>query len=97
MGIIPQPVPFDLDTALNLDNSGVFVTAVYKNSPADRVGVLPGDIITKINGTPLLDAQQAVQKISGVMPGEMINLNILRGWQELFITTEVAQRPKMVE
>lgn len=97
LGIIPQPVPFDLDTALNLDNSGVFVTAVYKNSPADRVGVLPGDIITKINGTPLLDAQQAVQKISGVMPGEMINLNILRGWQELFITTEVAQRPKMVE
>jgi len=97
LGIIPQPVPFDLATALNLDNSGVFVTAVYKNSPADRVGVLPGDIITKINGTPLLDAQQAVQKISGVMPGEMINLNILRGWQELFITTEVAQRPKMVE
>jgi serine protease DegS len=94
LGIVPQPVPVDIASSLNLENSGVFVTAVFNNSPAARAGVMPGDIITKINGTPLLDAQQAVQKISALMPGEMINLDITRGWDELFLTTEVAQRPK---
>ena len=97
LGIIPQPVPADMASALNLDNSGVFVTAVFNNSPAARAGVLPGDIIAKINGAPLLDAQQAVQKISGYMPGELINLTILRGWEEMFISTEVSQRPKIAE
>lgn len=97
IGIIPQPVPADMASSLNLDNSGVFVTAVFKDSPAAMAGILPGDIITKINGTPLQDAQQAVQKISDLMPGEMINLDILRGFQELFISTEVTQRPKMTE
>jgi serine protease DegS len=93
LGIVPQPVPVDIASTLNLENSGVFVTAVFNDSPAARAGVMPGDIITKINGTPLLDAQQAVQKISALMPGEMINLDITRGWDELFLTTEVAQRP----
>jgi len=96
LGIVPQPVPADIANALNLENSGVFVTAVFNDSPAAKAGVMPGDIITRINGAPLTDAQQAVQKIAGVMPGEMINLDIIRGWQELFITTEVSQRPKLV-
>ncbi len=96
LGIVPQPVPADIASTLNLENSGVFVTAVFKDSPAAKAGVMPGDIITKINGVALTDAQQAVQKISGLMPGEMINLDILRGWQELFLSTEVSQRPRMV-
>ena len=93
LGIVPQPVPADIAAALSLNNSGVFVTAVFKDSPAAGAGIQPGDIVVKINVTPLVDAQQAVQKISALMPGEMINLNILRGWDELFISTEVAQRP----
>ena len=69
LGIVPQPVPSDIANVLNLENSGVFVTAVFNDSPAAK---------------------------AGVMPGEMINLDIIRGWQELFITTEVSQRQKLV-
>ena len=31
---------------------GVYVRAVYRGSPADQVGILPGDIVIEINGTP---------------------------------------------
>jgi serine protease DegS len=94
LGIEAQPVPKDMAKSADLDNSGVFVTAVYNDSPASRIGIMPGDIILKINGIPLLDAHQATQKISGLQPGEMVNLDILRGWQKFFLTAEVAQRPK---
>jgi len=94
LGIEAQPVPMDMALSADLNNSGVFVTAVYNDSPASRIGIMPGDIILKINGIPLLDAHQAIQKISGLQPGEMVNLDILRGWQKLFLTAEVAQRPK---
>jgi serine protease DegS len=97
LGIVPQPVPVDIADALNLDNSGIFVTAVFRESPAALAGVMPGDIITRVNGNPLLDAQQAVQIISGFTPGELINLDIIRGWNRIFLSAEVTQRPKIAE
>jgi len=97
LGIEAQPVPADMASAANLDNSGIFVTAVYRDSPAHHAGVMPGDIILKINGVPLLDAQEAIHKISGLRPGEIVNLDILRGWKGLFLTAEIAQRPKIIQ
>lgn len=94
LGIEAEPVPIDLASSAGLNNSGILVTAVYKDSPAARSGVRPGDIIIKINGTPLQDARQAFEKISGLAPGEVVNLDILRGWEEVHLSTEIAQRPK---
>jgi serine protease DegS len=95
LGIIPEPVPVDIAVAMDLEISGIFVTAVFQDSPADSAGVMPGDIITKINGNALLDAQQAVQIITGFKPGEIINLDIMRDWKRIFISAEVTQRPKI--
>ncbi len=94
LGIEAQPVPADSAAPSNAGSGGIVVTGVYRNSPAARAGIMPGDIITRINGELLLDAQQAIQKISRLQPGEMINLDIIRGWQNLFLTAEVGQRPK---
>ena len=97
LGIAMQPVPADIADALSLANSGITVTAVFQNSPAAVAGVMPGDIITTVNGNPLIDAQQAVQIISGFTPGEIINLDIIRGWKRIFISVEVTQRPKVTK
>jgi len=97
LGIVPQPVPSDISDALNLDTSGVIVTAVFNNSPAAAAGVMPGDIIIKVNGHPLLDSQQAVQIITGFKPGELINLDIIRNWDRIFLSAEVTQRPKIIK
>ncbi len=97
LGIVPQPVPADISDALNLDTSGIIVTAVFNNSPAAAAGVMPGDIIIKVNGHPLVDSQQAIQVITGFKPGELINLDIIRNWDRIFISAEVTQRPKIIQ
>jgi len=97
LGISLQPVPMDIDNALDLNNSGIIVMAVQSNGPAANAGVMPGDIIIKVNGESLLDAQHAVQKISSYTPGEMINLDIIRGWDRIFLSAEVSQRPKFIK
>ena len=94
---VPVNVVENLYEQLNLNSSGIFVTAVFKNSPAAIVGVMPGDIIIKVNGQPLLDSQQAIQIISGFTPGELINLDIIRNWDRIFLTAEVTQRPKVIQ
>ena len=97
LGIALQPVPIDIANALNLDNSGIIVMGVQNNGPAANAGVMPGDIITKVNGNDLVDAQQAVRLISEFTPGELINLDIIRGWDRIFLSAEVSQRPRIIE
>ncbi|NNE37973.1 MAG: trypsin-like serine protease [Gammaproteobacteria bacterium] len=96
LGIIPQPVPADISEAMGLNASGIFVTAIFNGSPAANAGVMPGDIIIEVNGLALLDSQQAVQIISSYKPGEIINLDIIRNWDRIFLTAEVTQRPKTI-
>ena len=58
---------------------GVYVTQVAPNSPADRAGLLEGDIITKI-GDVALDANHSyVNALFEYQPGEQITLEVVRG------------------
>lgn len=53
--------------------------SVFDNSPAKKAGIMPGDYITKVNGTAFTADQleEAVGEIKGE-PGTSVNLTILR-------------------
>ncbi len=54
LGIYMQPFTRDLARYFGQPNvKGVLVNTVIKNSPAEAAGLLPGDVITKINDLPL--------------------------------------------
>lgn len=57
----------------------VVVTKVFSGSPAEKAGILQGDIIVEANGTNLVGA--SVNSVSGVIRGEagtIVRLGILR-------------------
>jgi C-terminal processing protease CtpA/Prc len=43
----------DFDRNTNVGNYSVCIQAVYQNSPAEKAGLVRGDRITKMNGTPV--------------------------------------------
>lgn len=57
--------------------------SVFDNSPAKEVGIMPGDYITKVNGTAFGADQleEAVAEIKGE-PGTSVNITILRTDEE---------------
>lgn len=59
------------------DTKGVVITEVYRNSPANRSGMRPGDIILEVNGTPLENARQAAELVS--KPAALWRIKINRG------------------
>jgi len=63
--------------------AGFVVVSPIEGSPAFRAGIAPGDIITKIDGTPTadLDWATAIGRIQGA-PGSLVVLTVDRGGKE---------------
>ncbi|UCF99421.1 MAG: Do family serine endopeptidase [Spirochaetaceae bacterium] len=78
---------------LKLQNSrGAFVYGVFKGSPADKAGVLPGDFITEVNGEALRDTSELLLRVGNLEPGKKADLSIIRYGQSLRLTVKIAAR-----
>jgi hypothetical protein len=63
--------------------SGARVTAVYSGSNADGLGLLPGDVIARINGRVLPSAMDATDLLEIFDAGTPLTLSVTRGTQTL--------------
>ena len=64
------------------DDGEVLVRRVYANSPAEKAGLLGGDIITHKDGTSLkgLEVEEITSRLKG-LPDSELNITLLRGEQ----------------
>ncbi|MBV7533236.1 trypsin-like peptidase domain-containing protein [Chitinophaga sp. sic0106] len=64
------------------DAPGVQVTEVVDNGSAKAAGLQAGDIITRINGTPIPGPSQMTEQIARYKPGDKISITYLRNNKE---------------
>jgi serine protease DegS len=94
LGIEAQDLTPQLAATFGADStSGVLIAGVLSDGPADKGGLLPGDIVTSINGTPVADATAAMKIISEQAPGHAILLGGLREGQAFSLSVRVSERP----
>jgi putative serine protease PepD len=55
---------------------------VIKGGPADKAGLKPGDVITKIDGRPIEDATDLIAQIRSRAPGDRITVTYERAGKE---------------
>lgn len=72
--------------------TGLIVTGIDKGGPADDSGLSVGDIITAINQEETDDARKTMNQIAAVRPGEVVNIEYLRGGKALTTKTVAGQR-----
>jgi serine protease Do len=60
------------------DRNGIYIASVEKFSPADKAGAKVGDIIRKVNGTPVGDVNEAYRALFGANVGDTITLTVER-------------------
>ncbi|HXS97729.1 MAG TPA: Do family serine endopeptidase [Candidatus Limnocylindrales bacterium] len=75
--------PSDTDTARNLLEAnglkqGVFVQTVAPGGPAEKAGLKDGDIITAINGKPVVDGNQLVDVVTATPIGQAVEVAVMR-------------------
>ncbi len=72
---------------------GVLVAGVLRGGPADRAGLQPGDIITHVDGQAANDARIVLDAIARILPGNEVELQILRQGETRSVTATVGERP----
>jgi thiol-disulfide isomerase/thioredoxin len=69
------------------------VVAVVPGSPAEQAGILPGDVIQRLDGDAVLAPEQVVQSIAGRGAGERISVSLKRADADRLFGVVLAPRP----
>lgn len=93
IGIVPEDVTQLQAAELGLPQGGVLVVNLYADGPAQRAGLQPGDLLTEIDGSPVLTAQDALAHVASRKPGQTIRIRGIRGRAPFEVTVTVAERP----
>lgn len=95
LGIEAQDLTVQLAESFGLQGvEGVLIAGVLRDGPADKAGVLPGDVVTTINGVATGDSREAMKMISGQQPDTVIELGGIRKGKPFKLRARVIQRPR---
>ncbi|AGY57258.1 S1C family serine protease [Gloeobacter kilaueensis] len=97
LGIGMQPVrlPDALKAQLNLaGNGGVIVVNLEHEGPAERSGVLIGDVLVAIDGTTIDDTDDVLALLSPERVGKSVPVQAVRGGQPVALTITIGERPR---
>ena len=96
IGIESQDITPELADSFGLARkSGAIIAGVVRNSPADRAGVRPGDILLAVEGKEVTSTGDMLNLIAGLTPGAKAKLKLMRQNRESTVDVTVGKRPRL--
>jgi len=95
LGVAMQPARLTTALAERLrleDSRGVLVVMVESESPADRAGLLVGDLIVAAAGKPVSEPQDVAELLGTEQVGAALELSVVRGGERQSLTVTVGER-----
>ena len=84
IGVIIKDIDQDLVNSLNLPNTnGVYVSNLSEDGAAKVAGILPGDIILKVDNKEVNNVPELQEQIGRFRPGDKVNIIIRRNDETL--------------
>ncbi|MEX8193369.1 Do family serine endopeptidase [Comamonas guangdongensis] len=87
LGVSVQEVNQAFADSFKLDRpEGALVASVEKGGPGAKAGLEPGDVVRKVDGTPIVGSGDLPAYIGQAMPGQKVTLDIWRKGQARTLT-----------
>jgi S1-C subfamily serine protease len=83
-----------LGVALQGVSGGAIVLGIEPGSPADKAGLIVGDVIVKLGGVVVEDADDVHRQLGSDMVGKPVKIAILRGGTPRELEVTVGERPE---
>jgi serine protease DegQ len=100
LGLAMQPVRVGAALATRLElrhDRGLLVAQVAPDSPAERAGVLVGDVIVAAEGRPVDDLDDLLALLTAERVGTSAGLRVVRGGTLVEVPVTIAARPQRGE
>ncbi|HKS56302.1 MAG TPA: trypsin-like peptidase domain-containing protein [Steroidobacteraceae bacterium] len=98
LGVQSEEVPRSTAAALGIDPPAALrISKVDPNGPAALVGLRADDLVTHLNGQPILNGQEALNRVAAMPPGSLLNIQARRGAQRLTFRATLEERPPRTE
>ncbi len=96
LGAYVQDLTPQLAKALRVPaTQGAIVTQLEPNSPAQRAGLKPDDVITQLDGEPIPSASALTRNVALKRPGNDAQITLYRGGQERKERVRLGTRPDL--
>ena len=93
LGILSQPVRLPAGENVNLtQKGGLLVVGVEDGSPADRGGLIVGDVLATLDGQPVEDTDDLLVLLSGDRVGRAVPVKVVRGGEPRELEITVGER-----
>lgn len=94
LGVIIQEVNRDLAESFGLDKpAGALVAQVLPGSPAEKAGLMAGDVILSFEGMEVIRSADLPHHVGRVKPGKKARVDIVRGGKAKSIRVEIGVLP----
>jgi Do/DeqQ family serine protease len=93
IGVGIQDITADLQKAFDLKNGqqGVLITNVFDDTPAEKAGLEPGDVIIAIDGNDTASASQLRSQIGIKKIGESVKVTVIRDGKKKNLTVKIGE------
>ncbi|OHD53554.1 MAG: hypothetical protein A2096_05835 [Spirochaetes bacterium GWF1_41_5] len=92
LGVGIQEVTPDIAKSFGIKAEGVLIPQVFKDSPAEKAGIKPGDIIIEYDGKFVKDTYNLRNMVAETKPGSKVNIKVLREGKEVTVTAEITKQ-----
>jgi serine protease Do len=94
LGVAIQAVTKEIAEQFKLDSvRGAIVTDVTPGSPAEKAGIIRGDVIRRVNDYDVKDTISLVSRIAEADVGSSLKIDLVRDGELKSVTAQVAEQP----
>ena len=93
LGLELSAEPVVLDRGLGGASTGAFITDLDPGSPAEQAGLVPGDVITALNGRAYRSPADLLKGVRGLTPGSEARVTIVRDGRVMELPVRIGSRP----
>jgi serine peptidase DegS len=94
LGVSSEELPRGMAAALGIDPPvALRISTVDPNGPAARAGVRVDDLVTHLNNQPILNAQEALNRVAAMTPGSELEIRAVRGKARMTMKATLEERP----
>ena len=93
LGISTQPVPLPVgQRGGRAQERGLLIVRVQEGSPAERAGLLLGDVVVALDGQPVTDPDRLQTLLTGDRVGTQSQVEVIRGGELKTLPVTIGQR-----